>query len=127
MTPSFHVQTDDLPEGVMVIEVRLKQLLDEQAEGLRRELAALLKESKPRLTVLDLSQVTVISSLGVGVVVSVLKRVREQGGELVICGLAPMVEEVFHICQLISSDTNVGGVKTTRTVAEALAAARPAG
>lgn len=122
MMPSFHVLTEDLPEGVMVIEVRLTQLLDEQAEGLRRELAGLLKESKPRLVVLDLSRVTVISSFGVGVVVSLLKRVREQGGDLVLCGLAPMVEEVFHICQLISSDANLGGVKTTRTVEEALAA-----
>jgi stage II sporulation protein AA (anti-sigma F factor antagonist) len=125
--PSFHVLTDDLPEGVMVIEVRLTQLLDEQSEGLRREMAALLKENKPRLAVLDLSRVTVISSLGVGVVVSLLKRVREQGGELVLCGLTPMVEEVFRICQLISSDENVGGVKSTRTVEEALAAGPRAG
>jgi len=120
--PSFEVLTDDLPEGVMLIEVRLTGLLDEQAEGLRRELAALLKESKPRLAVLDLSRVTAISSLGVGVVVNLLKRVREQGGEMVLCGLAPMVE-VFRICQLISSETNIGGLKTRRTVAEALAMA----
>src|SRR5262245_65250309 len=100
MMPSFHVLTDDLPEGVMVIEVRLMQLLDEQADGLRRELATLIKEHKPRLAVLDLKRVTVISSLGVGVVVSLLKRVREQRGELVLCGLTPMVEEVFHLCQL---------------------------
>jgi anti-anti-sigma factor len=127
MMPSFHVLTDDLPEGVMVIEVRMTQLLDEQAEGLRRELAAVVKEHKPRLAVLDLRRVTVISSLGVGVVISLLKRIREQGGELVLCGLTSMVEEVFRLCQLIFSDSNLGGVKTTRTVEEALAVAKPAG
>jgi anti-anti-sigma factor len=101
------------------------QLLDEQVEGMRRELTATIREHKPRLCVLDLKRVTVISSLGVGVVVSLLKRVREQGGELVLCGLNPMVEEVFHLCQLIATDDNLGGLKSRRTLEEALAAHGP--
>lgn len=125
MPALFNVLTDDLPDGVVVIEVRLTQMLDEQAEGLRRELTAVVKEHKPRLCVLDLTRVAVISSLGVGVVVSLLKRVREQNGEMVLCGLAPMVEEVFHLCQLISNDNNWGGLKSRRTVEEALAAQAP--
>lgn len=122
MPALFNVQTDDLPEGAIVIEVRLPQLLDEQCDSLRRDLTAVIKEHKPRQCVLDLTRVTVISSLGVGLVVSLLKRIREQGGELVLCGLAPMVEEVFHLCQLISTDNNWPGLKTRRTVEEALAA-----
>lgn len=101
--------TTDLHDDVLVIRVSCANLFDEEAEELRREFTALLRESQPRQrAVLDLSRVAMISSQGVGAVIGLLRKVRENNGELVLCGLAPVVEHVFSLCRLISSED--GGV-----------------
>lgn len=100
----------DLSDEILVIRVLSASLFDEEAEELRREFAALAKECQPRQrAVLDLSRVGMISSQGVGVVIGLYRKVREHNGELVLCGLSAVVEHVFSLCRLISSE-DAGGV-----------------
>jgi anti-sigma B factor antagonist len=68
---------------------------------LRRELHQ-LADREPSRIVLDLSDVTFIDSSGLGVLVGVLKRLREQDrdGVLVLEGLRGPVRKVFEITGL---------------------------
>jgi anti-sigma B factor antagonist len=68
---------------------------------LRRELHQLIDQGATSI-VLDLSEVTFIDSSGLGVLVGVLKRLREDGGDraLVLAGLQDPVRKVFDITGL---------------------------
>lgn len=47
--------------------------------------------------VVDCSQLTYISSAGLGVFMSFVEEVREQDGDIKICGLVPKVRQTFEI------------------------------
>lgn len=47
--------------------------------------------------VVDCSKLTYISSAGLGVFMGFIEELREQGGDIKICGLTPKVEQVFEI------------------------------
>ncbi len=112
----------DVQDGVLIIRVLPAQLLDELSAELRRDFTAMVQQQKPTKAVLDLSRVTMISSMGVGVVIGLLRSVREQGGELVLCGLGSTVEQVFRLCRLISHDPQGGVFQTCADVDSAAAA-----
>lgn len=114
----------DLQDDILVIRILPAQMLDEQSEEVRREIAAVINEFRPQRVVLDLSQVAMISSTGVSVAISVLRRLHEQGGELVLCSLAPIVEQVFRLCRLISSDPKAGVFQACPDVESAVAVLR---
>jgi anti-sigma B factor antagonist len=50
-----------------------------------------------RQLVVDGSKLTYISSAGLGVFMGFIEELREQGGDIKICGLTPKVEQVFEI------------------------------
>lgn len=47
--------------------------------------------------VIDFSQVTFISSIGLRALMIAIKQVKAQGGRMILCALSPMVDEVFRI------------------------------
>jgi len=57
------------------------------------------KESKKTL-VIDFSQVNFIDSTGLGILVSIHKRSIEQGVQLILKNISPMVYDVFEITML---------------------------
>jgi len=69
------------------------------APRLRQQVVSLVGEGHARL-VLDLSGVDFMDSVGLGVIVSALKRVRGRGGELVVAGPAPGVRALFELTRL---------------------------
>lgn len=80
-------------EGVVVARItgRLDAVTTVEAEGQTAQLA-----SSSRV-VLDLSQLTYISSAGLRLLLKLGKQVKEAGGRLVVAALQPMVEEVFQM------------------------------
>ncbi len=116
--------TADLENDALVLHVLRAQMLDDRAEEIRREFTAAIEGHKPGLVVLDLSHVAMISSMGVGVVIGLLRRVRSQGGDLVLCGLSSLVEEVFRLCRLISADPKAGAFQVYPDVDSAIAGRR---
>lgn len=50
-----------------------------------------------RLCVLDLGQLDYISSAGLRVILMMAKRLKQNSGRLILCGLQPQVKEVFDI------------------------------
>jgi anti-sigma B factor antagonist len=69
------------------------------APRLRQEVVSLVGEGHTRV-VLDLSRVDFVDSVGLGIVVSALKRVRARGGELVVAGAVPRVKALFELTRL---------------------------
>ena len=69
------------------------------APRLRQEVVGLVGEGHVQI-VLDLSGVDFVDSVGLGVIVSVLKRVRGRGGELVVAGPVPRVRRLFELTRL---------------------------
>ena len=55
-----------------------------------------LDANRPRLIV-DGEKLTYISSAGLGVFMGFIEQIREQGGDLKICGLSPKVRQIFEI------------------------------
>jgi len=50
-----------------------------------------------RGTVLDLSELTYVASVGLRLIILLAKRLSQSGQRLALCGLQPQVEEVFEI------------------------------
>jgi anti-sigma B factor antagonist len=66
---------------------------------LRDEVKALLSR-KPRRLEVDLSQLQLIDSSGVGMVVSLYKAVRDYGGQITITGLRDQPLAIFRLLKL---------------------------
>ena len=66
------------------------------ASGLESQLLALVDNGEHQW-VLDLGRLEYISSAGLRVVLMLAKRIRENQGQLVLCGMHPHVREVFDI------------------------------
>jgi len=66
------------------------------APGFEQECAACLTGSKGKI-ILDFSKLEYISSAGLRCILSMAKKLRANGRDLVLCGLSGFVEEVIRI------------------------------
>jgi len=95
MPTTFEVSTT--PEGV---RVAIEGDLDSgTTRDLRDELQALLTQKPGRLEV-DLSRLHTIDSSGVGMLVSLYKGMRAQGGQLTITGVRDQPLAIFRLLKL---------------------------
>ena len=69
------------------------------ASELKAEVVA-IGESGARKVVVDLSALTLIDSSGVGVLISLFKRVRAIGGQVCFAGVQAQPKEVFRLLRL---------------------------
>lgn len=68
---------------------------DEFQQGLAPHLRDCVKDGAP--LVIDFSEVSYISSIGLRALMVAIKQVKAQGGRMVLAGLTPLVLEVFKI------------------------------
>lgn len=66
------------------------------APAFEQAIQAELDAHRARLVV-DGEKLTYISSAGLGVFMGFIEEIREQGGDLKICGLSPKVRQIFEI------------------------------
>ncbi|HEX4600749.1 MAG TPA: STAS domain-containing protein [Gemmatimonadales bacterium] len=109
---SFSVQKDK--RGVLVIGVDGQLIVGNRQELKQKVLDAL--EAGGKKFVIDFSKTGYIDSSGLGVLVSLSKKIREQGGDLRLAGLNEDLQTLFELTKL---DTLFAIAKTP---AEALAA-----
>lgn len=57
-------------------------------------------EKNGKLILLNFSQIDFVSSPGLVILVSILKKIRKQQGKIVLCNLQSYVREVFEVTQL---------------------------
>jgi len=72
------------------------------ATGFKPEVVA-IADSRALKVVVDLSPLTLIDSTGVGVLISLFKRTRAQGGHVYFAGLSGQPKEVFRLLRLDKS------------------------
>jgi anti-sigma B factor antagonist len=90
---------------IVTIDERMTRLLIEgeldaiSVFELRPDLDALVNRRPQRVEV-DLSRLRIVDSSGVGAIVSLYKRVRAQGGEVVVTGLQNQPLAIFRLLRL---------------------------
>jgi anti-sigma B factor antagonist len=83
---------------VTIITINIEAMDASNAEDLRMELAAPIKDC--RKLVLDLGKCQYVDSRGCGVILSCLRQVSGNGGDLKLCRVAPAVRTVFDLIRL---------------------------
>jgi anti-sigma B factor antagonist len=96
---ALDVSLPDEKDGGWAVLVVTGELELATAPRLRQAVVSLVGEGHAHI-VLDLSGVDFVDSLGLGVIVSALKRARSHGGELVVAGTVPRVRELFELTRL---------------------------
>jgi anti-anti-sigma factor len=88
-----------------VFEIALEGRMDAlSADRLEEALAPILAGS-PRAVQLDMAGVSYISSRGLGVVISTIKRLHAHGGKLAMTNLQPPVRKVFEIAAALPEES----------------------
>ena len=87
--------------GVRLISLSGRLMQREQAEVLVAEFNALL-DSGETLMLLDLSGLEFVNSSGLSLIIGMLTRTRNAGGELAICGVSSKVRELLIMTRLDS-------------------------
>ena len=83
-----------------VTVVTLSGRLDAFASpDVRRQIIEALAQRSPRV-VIDLADVTLIDSSGLGALVVAMKRAREAGGDVALASLQPKVRIIFELTRL---------------------------
>ena len=89
-------RTDNGDETTLEIEGTLDAVT---APELRAVVDQLVNEKRPSVT-LELSSLRLIDSSGVGVIVSLFKRIRANGGQVKIVGLRDQPRAIFRLLRL---------------------------
>lgn len=88
-----HIQRGD----VEIAKVKIEGYLDSSTfPQLQEYLTSLVNEGQVRL-LLDLSDLDYISSAGLGVLMGMLREVRDKGGDLKIVNMTEKIERVFNL------------------------------
>lgn len=99
--------TVDKIKNVAVVLVNVEEFDASNADEFKRQVAPVL-QSNSKL-VLDLQKVQFVDSSGCGAILSCLKSLTSQGGDLKICNVNPTVRGTFElvrlhrICQICTS------------------------
>jgi anti-anti-sigma factor len=95
-----HIKTAT-DHGVLVLTITSSQLLDDViADGFMQELLAAVAQAGIRKVVVDFQAVRSICTGVFQALLELKAHVQKASGRLVICGLSPAVEEVFHLAGL---------------------------
>jgi anti-anti-sigma factor len=93
-----------LDRGVLVLAVARRSIEgDEVADALRQELLEQVERAAAGKVVIDLSQVRYISSIAFWPLLSLRRRLQDQGGRLIVCGLTATVADIFRTTKMIGS------------------------
>ena len=103
---TFEISTGD--DGIMRLAIR-GELDAVSVSELRPELDGLVNK-RPRRVEVDLARLRMVDSSGVGALVSLYKRVRAQGGEVVVVGLQDQPLAIFRLLRLDKVMTGGDGV-----------------
>ena len=91
----------DIQQDNNVVSMLVRGNLDAQsAGGLREQLKAMASEAAGRRIVVDLSKVPFMDSTGLAALISDLKIVRQNQGDMALTGVTPEVMRIFQITLL---------------------------
>jgi anti-anti-sigma factor len=99
-----HVKTR-VEDGILVLTITLTNLEgDRVVTDLRKDMLAAADFHQAHEVVIDFRQTQFISSAAFWPLLSLHKHVKEAGGRMVLCGLSPLVGDLFYTTKLASPD-----------------------
>ena len=109
MSPTYEAIRVEPLDGTIVLTINVPKMWEYEAcEAIGRELKAAAAEHASSNVVIDLGRVEFIASVGVMPFLSVNKRVRENGGRLVLCNFHDFVKQVFTTTRLLVNPKSPG-------------------
>jgi anti-anti-sigma factor len=97
-TSNTHLAVERTPEAVVAV-VRCEKVGGREAQILEADLRKAATAGRWRM-VIDLAEVTLLASMGLGMLVTMHKEAAANGGKLAICGLRPEIQQLLKITHL---------------------------
>jgi anti-anti-sigma factor len=108
---------------VLVVSITASQVEGEEiSESLREELLQAQADSGCTRVAIDFERTKYLSSAALRPLLHLWRRLKELNGRMVVCGLSPVVGDVFYTTKLVSSSGSVSAPFEMATdVADAVA------
>ena len=107
--PTFDLAVESTNAGP-VFKLQGRLMDQQQADKLMSSLEEGLSKGHKNV-VLDMSKLQYMNSTGLNILINVLTRARNAGGDAIISGLSPSVRQLFVVTKLDSVFTITGGVE----------------
>ena len=99
-----HHLTTSLQEGVLVLTITDKQVEGEEVpEALREEMLAALEQTGVHYVVVNFANTQLISSAAFRPLLALRRKLLQDGGRLVLCGLSKIVGDVFFTTRMVDA------------------------
>ena len=90
--------------SLVVLRIDIPEVTGDQIAGeLQDRLLSLYEQSQAIHAIVDMQPVTYLSSVGIGPLLALYRKVHEREGRLILCSMTENVESVFHATKLIGS------------------------
>src|SRR5262245_46758401 len=100
--PTYHHLRHHVEQGVLVLTILETELRTEGVvEAVRHELFDAVARCGTGKVVLDLQKVRYLASAGFHPLLSLHHKLQEEGSRMVLCGLSPILSEVFRVTKLV--------------------------
>lgn len=94
-----------LIDNILVLTVRRSSIEgDDAAQAIGQEIQAALEQTPATRVVVDLEHVRYITSIAFWPLLSLRRRLKQQGGTLLVCGLTESTRDVFLATRMVSSN-----------------------
>jgi len=101
--PQYRHLTGRVDQNVLVLTITETELQDERiAEALLRELLDAVTQFAIHKVVIDMQHIKYISSVAFRPLLRLRGRLQESGGRMILCGLTPVVGDIFYTTKLLS-------------------------
>jgi anti-anti-sigma factor len=98
-----HVKCSNIQDILILTLTEAQVMGDTLAEALRQEMVQAVTTAGVKKVIVDLAQVSYLSSVGFRPLLSLRRKLQDQGGRMVLCNLSIEVTEVFRATRMITS------------------------
>ncbi|MBN2355966.1 STAS domain-containing protein [candidate division KSB1 bacterium] len=100
-------------DKILVIRVLERRIFLKIADNFKEEITKCIENDVENL-IIDLSQVNVMNSSGLGVLILARDKMLKQGGKLILCGLRSVMTEIFNRMHLNAFFTITDDIEKAR-------------
>lgn len=101
--PQHRHLTGRVEQNVLVLTITETRLQDETLAGaLLQELLDAVSQSALRKVVIDMQHIQYMSSVAFRPLLGLRAKLQERGGRMILCGLTPVVGDIFYTTKLLS-------------------------
>ncbi len=120
--PPYRYLKSSTEQGVLVLTVTATKIQDEElGNALREELVAAVAEAGAQKVVVNFQHTVYVSSVAFRPLLHLRQKLQATGGRLILCGLSPVIGDLFYTTRLASSTGSTAPFQLEPDVAAAVA------